>query len=393
MSTTLDLEPERAAEILIGRARELVATVRERAAEAESARRIPAATIADLRDAGLFKILQPSEVGGSDAPFGTHTRVAFELGRGCPSTAWVLSVLNGHNWAVGMMDPRAAHAVWDDDPDARISSASNVAPGLVRKVGDAFEIDGQFGFSSGVDHCSWLIVQAMHYDSASPMPDMRYFLVPMSDVEVLDTWHTSGLAATGSNDVRIQSVVPEHRTLPWFTAQGQPSAGSAEFAAPAYRITMPFMPIYPYTLVGATVGAAQGTLEAFCETAKTRRMPPTGMPLSESEHTQITVAQASAEIDSARLLLTSNLDRINKLCDAGLKPAPLDVMRHARDIGYTARVCVQAADRLQADAGAHSIFTANPLQRQWRDVHAITSHIALGWPRPASAYGKALLEN
>ncbi len=120
---------------------------------------------------------------------------------------------------------------------------------------------------------------------------------------------------------------------------------------------------------------------------------PSGSPLSDSEAAQINVALASAEIDTARLLITHNLDRINKLCDVGLKPAAMDVVRHGRDIAYAARTSLQATDRLQADAGAHSIFTENPFQRQWRDVHAVTSHIALGWSRLASAYGKALLES
>ena len=37
------------------------------------------------------------------------------------------------------------------------------------------------------------------------------------------------------------------------------------------------------------------------------------------------------------------------------------------------------------------VGTANPIQRAWRDIHAVSAHVALTWDTQATQYGGVLL--
>src|SRR5438128_631973 len=82
--------------LMIARARDLIPVLRQRAPEAEAGRQIPAATIRDFLGAGFFRVIQPRRFGGHEFDIETMARVAIEIARGCPSSAWVLTLTAGH---------------------------------------------------------------------------------------------------------------------------------------------------------------------------------------------------------------------------------------------------------------------------------------------------------
>src|SRR5215831_3799160 len=108
---------------LIDRARELAPTLRVRAAQAEALRRIPDETHAEFRDAGFYRVLQPARYGGLEARYGLHTMLAAEVGRGCASSAWALSVTACHAWMLGMFPRAAQDEVWGEDPTRAVASS------------------------------------------------------------------------------------------------------------------------------------------------------------------------------------------------------------------------------------------------------------------------------
>src|SRR5207245_1594145 len=108
---------------LTARAEALVPVLRERAGRTEELRRLPDETIADLHHTGLFRILQPGRVGGSELPFRSIVELVAVIGRGCGSTAWVLANLAAHHWLLGMWAPEAQDEIWGQSPDNLIGSA------------------------------------------------------------------------------------------------------------------------------------------------------------------------------------------------------------------------------------------------------------------------------
>src|SRR5579875_3085099 len=109
--------------MLKARARALVPTLRARAVECEELRRIPDATIADLHKSGLFRMLQPRRVGGSELPYRALVELVAILAEGCGSTAWVVANLASHHWMLAMWPAETQDEVWSVSPDDLIGSA------------------------------------------------------------------------------------------------------------------------------------------------------------------------------------------------------------------------------------------------------------------------------
>ena len=119
----------------------MVPRLAERAAEAERLRRIPQATIDELHQAGLMRLMQPARFGGSELGLDALMNVVIEIAKGCTSTAWVYSNLASHSWNIGQFELRAQEDVWGTDPDAL------AATGLAFPCGRAIPVDGGFKLS------------------------------------------------------------------------------------------------------------------------------------------------------------------------------------------------------------------------------------------------------
>src|SRR5271165_3908302 len=93
-------EEERA---MLERARALIPLLAERAPAATAARKLPAETIAEYREAGIMRILQPRRFGGMQGRFSLFSRIVEELTYGCASSAWVYAVLRSEYREAGIM--------------------------------------------------------------------------------------------------------------------------------------------------------------------------------------------------------------------------------------------------------------------------------------------------
>src|SRR6202007_2580389 len=121
-------------EELLARAEALIPVLRERAPRAEELRRLPDETIADLHQSGLFRVLQPKRVGGSELPFRHLVELVATIARGDGSTVWVLANLAAHHWLLGMWPKEAQDEIWGASPDALIGSALIFPRGRARKA-------------------------------------------------------------------------------------------------------------------------------------------------------------------------------------------------------------------------------------------------------------------
>jgi len=146
---------ERAFAAVATRATALVPQLRDRAARTEELRRLPPETERDLHEAGLFRIVQPKRVGGSEFDYVALVDCAEILGEGDASVAWNFANLASHHWMLGMFDRRAQDRVWDKDPNVLIASSFIFPAGRARKVEGGYQLRGRWPFSSGVASCEW----------------------------------------------------------------------------------------------------------------------------------------------------------------------------------------------------------------------------------------------
>ncbi len=358
---------------LIARAEALAPVLRERAETAAKMRRMPDETMADLKANGFFRVLQPKRFGGYELSPQTLFDLQITLGAACPSTAWVLGVVAVHSWQLALFDEQAQQEVWGEDTDVVISS-SYMPVGKVKRVEGGFRFSGRWGFSSGSDHCDWAFLGGFVPVESGP-PDMRTFLIPRADYTLEDTWHVSGLKATGSKDVVIDDVfVPEHRTHKLIDGFRCKNPGNAVNDAPLFRL--PFGQVFVRSVSTTIIGIAQGMLNEYVALMRGRVSRATGGKAKENGYAQHVAAEAMAVIDGARLVLERNFKEMMADVTAGRSIDLERRIKYRYDSSRTVENCVRVVDRMFTNAGGAPVFLSSPLNRFFQDAHAARAHYA-----------------
>ncbi|KQW18358.1 acyl-CoA dehydrogenase [Afipia sp. Root123D2] len=377
---------------MLERARALVPALRERASVTEELRSLPPETERELHEAGLFRILQPKRVGGSELDYVALVDFADAVAQADASVAWNLTNLASHHWMLGMFDRRAQDAIWNESPDTLIASSFIFPAGRARKTKGGYILSGRWPFSSGVNSSTWnMLAGIVSSDDDADGVEYRVFLLKKADYNIIDTWTATGLKGTGSNDVEAKEVfVPEHMTLAVRDVAGGPTPGSA--VNPSALYALPVFALFPFVLSGAALGNAQVCLDDYVGIARHRASTYNRARLGDLQTTQIKVAEASAKIDSSRLIMRRTC--IEAMADArrGVIPHMAEKTKYRRDGAYSVNLCTEAVSLLFSASGARGLYTTGALQRQFRDAHAINAHIAFNFDAAGTNYGRVALD-
>jgi alkylation response protein AidB-like acyl-CoA dehydrogenase len=376
---------------LLARAREIAALARERARATEAERRVADDMIARMRQADLFRVMQPAAHGGFEYGFDVFTEIVAAIASGCGSTGWVYALLASHQWLIACFGQEVQDEVWQDRTALAAGTYAPVATAVA--VNGGYRVTGAGSFCSGCDNAQWQFLGGMIPMADGP-PRPGFFLLRTADVAIEDNWHTMGLCGTGSkNIVADGAFVPNHRTLPFAELANSAAPGMRMARNPLYRQS--FLAALAFTIVAPVIGMAEGALADFLAMAKgrTTRGAVAGGDRRMGEFTtvQMRVAEATVCIDAARLLMARDLAEAFDAAVRG-EPTRLDLrLRNRRDQSYCAQLAVQAVDALFLAAGGQGLYLDHPLQRFWRDAHAAASHISLNWDSTGSMYGQYML--
>jgi 3-hydroxy-9,10-secoandrosta-1,3,5(10)-triene-9,17-dione monooxygenase len=382
---------DRALADMVARARALLPRLRDRAVRTEELRGLPPETERDLHDAGLFRIVQPRRVGGSELDYVALVDCAEMLGRADASVAWNLANLASHHWMLAMFDKRAQDAVWEKDPNVLIASSFIFPAGRAKKVDGGYRLRGSWPFSSGVASCDWnMLASVVSSDDEADGIEYRIFLVHKNDYGILDTWNAAGLRGTGSNDVEVRDAfIAEPLTVAVSDLAGGPTPGSA--VNPNALYALPVFSMFPYVLSGVALGNAQACLDDYVDVTRQRASTYNRTKLGDLQSTQIKIAEASAKIDAARLIMRSSCIEAMAEARRGHIQDMVTKTRLRRDGAYSVNLCTEAVSLLFAASGARGLFTTGVLQRQFRDAHAINSHLAFNFDAAGTNYGRVAL--
>jgi alkylation response protein AidB-like acyl-CoA dehydrogenase len=378
---------------LVERAREMVPVLRERAVQAERERRLPAETDAAFRDAGFYRALQPARYGGLELEYGAQTAFARELGRGCASSAWVGGILASHGWMIGMFPDEAQVEIWGADPDVAIATSFLPVGVVVERRGTAgregLRIGGRWRFSSGVDWCRWAILLVpVPPPGGEGAPDPVFAIVDLNDCRVEDTWNSAGLNGTGSNDIVVDGIdIPPHRMMYVTALRGDATPGAEANDNFIYRL--PLYAVFPFCIIGPALGAARGALETVIEDLGSRR-PVSGADLTRLATVHQRIGRATALVDSADAVVAQIRAGINSKGRAGEAFGMEERARYRLNLGHVAQSCCDAVDTLLPLTGGRGLETTHPMQRAWRDVHAVAQHMGLVWDVQTGLYGNVL---
>ncbi|MFJ9852902.1 3-hydroxy-9,10-secoandrosta-1,3,5(10)-triene-9,17-dione monooxygenase oxygenase subunit [Streptomyces sp. NPDC101150] len=370
--------------------RELAPALRERAAEAETLRKVPDTSIKDLEETGFFRLLQPRAYGGLAADPLVFYRCVKEIAKACGSTGWVASVVGVHPWHVALYDRRAQDEVWGENPHARISS-SYAPTSQVTPVSGGFKVSGRWHFSSGCDHTDWALLGGLVTDSDGKPVEVYTFLVPRTDYRIVDVWDTVGLRGTGSNDIVMEDVfIPEYRALGFGPVSALDCPGHRVHPEPLYRL--PYAAVFTTTISTPIVGIAEGAYDGYVAATRERFRVSYGQKVSEDPFAQVRIARAASDIDAAWLQLTRNIGELYDLAVRG-EELPMALRTRARrDQVLATERAVAAVDLLMENAGGGAMRTGpNAVQRAWRDVHTGRGHAANDPERALVLFGQGAL--
>ena len=390
LKDTTDATPVLTAQQAIQVAAEMVPRLAARASESERMRRVHPDSIAELRSSGLMRLMQPARFGGSELGLDDLMNVVFEIARGCPSTAWVYSNLASHSWNLGQFELQAQEDIWADDPHALAATGLAFPCGRAVPVDGGYRLTGLWPFGSGVDASTWMLVGAMT-ERAGGAPERRFFLVPQADFKSMDNWSSYGLTATGSHDVQVQDAfVPEHRTVSAEVfAAGQNLPGAQLYDNPLF--SMPTFAAFAYILSSIPVATAKAAVEQFTSTMRARAGTYTGTRVAELSSVQARIAEAASCVEFAETVIRRDWQTLEANVRDGEYPSMETKLRWKRNVAFATGLAVRAIDALMPAAGAGGLKLELPLQRQFRDIHAASSHIALTWDVHAAAYGQSAL--
>ncbi|GAA1534333.1 3-hydroxy-9,10-secoandrosta-1,3,5(10)-triene-9,17-dione monooxygenase oxygenase subunit [Nocardioides humi] len=366
--------------------RDLLPTVRDRAEEGERLRVIPDATIKELEETGFFRLLQPKRYGGLEAdPVAFYTAVR-DIASADGSTGWVSSVVGVHPWQVALFSDEAQQAVWGEDRTVRLSS-SYAPTGKAVVAEGGFTLSGKWSFSSGSDHCAWVLLGGLVFNAEGQVVDFRTFLVPREKYQVVDVWNVVGLRGTGSNDIVVEETfIPEEFTLSMGETGQCRGPGQAVNTSDLYKL--PFHSIFTSTIATPIIGMARGAYAEHVEMQQKRvRAAYLGEKASLDPFAAVRIARASSEIDAAWALLMNNIREEQAHVAKGEQP-PLELrLRVRRDQVLGTARAIEAIDTLFEASGGRALAEGTYLQRAWRDAHAGRVHAANDPERALQMYG------
>lgn len=368
------------------RAEALVPTWRSRAAACEKARCLSKKTIAQLHKAGLLQILAPKRFGGLELGWPSIVEASRIAARACASTGWTIGLVGGHVATIGRLSEDCQVEVFADGPRQLVATASAATTGTISRVPGGVRLDGTWRFASAIDHADWIIVAGPCRIGDTASPAILKVVIPASRAQIVDAWDAVGMRATGSKDIRFDEVfVPAGWTVSKAACFAAHPAGS-QVNAGGYLYDVPLLPYCTSWIVGPILGCAEGALSEYIGAARQRASNLHGTAAGER------LAESAAELACAAHLYDALCARLHQ---AGVAREAVDARALAivkRDRAYLAQLCLRAVGRLVHQLGASASSHSSPIQRHWRDLQVMASHVDISRDQAFAAYASGLLD-
>jgi alkylation response protein AidB-like acyl-CoA dehydrogenase len=375
-------------EELLRRVAEIAPVLRANAAWSAENRRLHDGTVEALTGAGLFRMRIPLRYGGYETDARTMVEVLTEVARADGSAAWVLSSSLVATWSLGLFPDEVQDEVFAD-PDVRVCATIGPGTATAVPVPGGILVNGSWPFISGALSSQWLQSAAIFLDpEGQPYPVMAPVL--MSELEVVDDWHTGGLRGTGSVTMVAKDLfIPQERVLPAPMVLGSQSVSKLNADSPMYRA--PFIVVGAATTVGVCVGMAKAVQDEFFERLPGRKITYTEYASqSEAPVTHLRVAEAVLKIDEAEFHSRRLADLVDAKCASGDAWEMTERGRSRADEGAATRLTREAAEILAGSSGGSAAYTKVPIQRILNDLQVFGLHAMMNPDVNAETYGRIL---
>jgi alkylation response protein AidB-like acyl-CoA dehydrogenase len=373
---------------LVERVRKLQPLIRSHALRTEQERRVTGEVIEALTDAGVHRMNVPRRYGGHQSSVRTQVDVLSEVSAACGSTGFTALIQAGCAFIAALFPDEAQDEIFAD-PGVRVSGTL-VPKAKARPVDGGYVVDGTSPFATGCQDSDWHLLTAVADTGDGRPPELLWTAVPMADLDVLDDWHVSGLAGSGSNSVVARDVhVPAHRVLELGPLLGGSFPSRLNSADPFYG--MPVLLLFCAWTAAGALGPARAALAEFGERVRQRGITYT---FYEHQHeapvTHLQFAEAAMKVSCAELLTADYVSLIDARVADGNSYTTEERARIRAQSGYVARLCKEAVDLIGSASGASSLRLEVPVQRAVRDLNALNLHSFVNPSANLELYGRVL---
>jgi alkylation response protein AidB-like acyl-CoA dehydrogenase len=359
------------------RAAALAPLIRSCADESERERRLAIPVVEAFHDAGLFRIQIPERFGGAGLDVIEALPILEEVAAADGSAGWNLAIGAGGGSFAAMLDD--ADALEEIVAAPRVLLAGSVNPTALRVVpeADGYRVSGRLRYASGVSQSNWLMAGGLVFDGGGAQPRIAADGVPVivgtffptREARILDTWRPNGLAGTGSHDVEVSDVfVPASRCFDFRSTKPRPFDPLA---------SLPLFSRLGAAIAGVGIGIARRAIDELVQLASAKVPIASVGTLRERASVQIDVARARGLVDGARAHVTSVASAVFARVRAGAMPSVDDQVRLRLAYVSAAESFARAVDLVRNAVGMDAVALGSPLERCWRDAHAVTQHVAI----------------
>jgi alkylation response protein AidB-like acyl-CoA dehydrogenase len=368
---------------LLERVRSVTPLIRERAAAAECARKPDDDVIAALEATGVFRSFVPKHYGGYEIGMDLYVDIGIRVSEACASTGWITTFYMEHNWQFTSFCRETQDEVFGAKGYALAPGSVNPNAGQAIPKDGGYMLSGRWKFTTGIVHGEWVLVNAGVVDGQSPLP--RKFLLRPDQVDVVDTWHVNGMAATGSRDIVANEVFVPERCASAMLG----SAGDGELG---YLTRIPVLPFLALTAAIPAVGAARRAVEVYRELMGARVRFGTQRVQALSASSQSRLASTYTRVCAAETALRARAREIEAHARAERELSGLEQIQARLAIAHVVHECLDVVRAIADGSGSSVQFLEHELGRIQRDVQMLSTHTIFDLELATQQCGQAMLE-
>ena len=230
-----------------------------------------------------------------------------------------------------------------------------------------YRLSGRWNFSSGFPHATWLAALTPVYRPGESEPfETRTMLLPKEQATMIDAWRVGGLRGTGSQSFETRDLfVPAARSY----------STTAESREPGALYVIPTTLLFCSGFATVALGAARAGLDSAIALAAGKTQQGRESPLARESTTQRMVGEAEAVWNAARAFLRESANAMWRGARDNLNLSQDERIAVRLSSTHAIREAARVVDIAYTVCGSSAIFEANPIQRRFQDVHAITQQI------------------
>ena len=329
-------------------------------------RRIPVDVVDPIIEAGFFRLLLPCSLGGAELAHPDFLKIVRIFAEADASVGWCINQNNVFSTNSVRVSQSVAEDIWGN-PRTVITNGPPRPGTKAVSDEDGYHLSGRWDFSSGISHATWVAALApVHNADNTDAKEMRTFLIPKSEVDVVDEWHVGGLRGTASLSFTADDIfVPAERSYGLYEDSREPG--------PLYVLHT--TPMFSSGFATVALGVARSGLDNAIDLTKGKVQHGGTNILSADTTTQRMIGQAEATWNSARAFLNEATSEMWQTV-AQTHELPTAQRIKVRLAGtHAIRTSADVVNTAYTICGSSSIFESNKIQHCFRDAHAIRQQV------------------